>query len=141
MAQPITLKEHLKNWGLKGCPINNSLKIFQQKFALNIIRNMMMLKQNKFSQFLNSIEGINTKTLSIRLKELEEFGLIERKVTQQRPLQVEYSLTKKGKALEPVLAVMAEFSLQYEPEETLKDKKPRHVKSFFGTEHLSKIYD
>ena len=61
--------------------------------------------------------------------------------TQQRPLQVEYLLTKKGKALEPVLAVMAEFSLQYEPEEILKDKKSRQVKSFFGTEHLSKVYD
>ncbi len=92
--QMITLKEHLKNWGLKGCPINNSLKIFQQKFALNIIRNIMLLKQTKFNQFLGSIEGINTKTLSIRLKELDEYGLIERKVTQQRPLQVEYSLTK-----------------------------------------------
>ncbi|WP_316506507.1 helix-turn-helix domain-containing protein [Nitrosopumilus sp.] len=139
--QVITLKEHLKNWGLKGCPINNSLKIFQQKFALNIIRNMMMLKQTKFSQFLGSIEGINTKTLSIRLKELEEFGLIERKVTQQRPLQVEYSLTKKGKALDPILALMAEFSFQYEPEKIFKDKKPRHVKQYFGTEYLSEVYD
>jgi len=142
MAQEaITLKEHLKNWGLKGCPINNSLKIFQQKFALNIIRNMMMLKQTKFSQFLGSIEGINTKTLSIRLKELEGYGLIERKVTQQRPLQVEYSLTKKGKALDPVLERMAEFSLQYEPEKIFKDKKPKHVKQYFGTEILSEIYD
>jgi len=139
--QMITLKEHLKNWGLKGCPINNSLKIFQQKFALNIIRNMMMLKQSKFSQFLASIEGINTKTLSIRLKELDEYGLIERKVTQQRPLQVEYSLTKKGKALDPILALMAEFSFQYEPEKIFRDKKPRHVKQYFGTEILAEIYD
>ncbi len=137
----ITLKEHLKNWGLKGCPINNSLKIFQQKFALNIIRNMMMLKQSKFSQFLGSIEGINTKTLSIRLKELEEYGLIERNVTQQRPLQVEYSLTKKGNALNSILAQMAEFTFQYEPEKIFKDKKPRHVKQYFGTEILSEIYD
>ena len=129
----ITLKDHLKNWGLKGCPINNSLKIFQQKFALNIIRNMMLLKQSKFSQFLESIEGINTKTLSIRLKELETYGLIERKVTQQRPLHVEYSLTKKGKALDPILALMAEFSFQYEPEKIFKDRKPRHVKQFFRT--------
>ncbi len=139
--QMITLKEHLKNWGLKGCPINNSLKIFQQKFALNIIRNMMMLKQSKFSQFLASIEGINTKTLSIRLKELEGYGLIERNVTQQRPLQVEYSLTKKGKALDPILALMAEFSFQYEPEKIFRDKKPRHVKPYFGTEYLAEIYD
>jgi len=139
--QVITLKDHLKNWGLKGCPINNSLMIFQQKFALSIIRNMMMLKQSKFSQFLGSIEGINTKTLSIRLKELEGYGLIERKVTQQRPLQVEYSLTKKGKALDPILALMAEFSFQYEPEKIFRDKKPKHVKQFFGTEILSEIYD
>lgn len=139
--QAVTLKDHLKNWGLKGCPINNSLKIFQQKFALNIIRNMMLLKQSKFSQFLGSIEGINTKTLSIRLKELEEYGLIERKVAQQRPLQVEYSLTKKGKALDPILALMAEFSFQYEPEKIFRDKKSRHVKQYFGTEFLSEVYD
>jgi len=139
--ETITLKEHLKNWGLKGCPINNSLKMFQQKFALNIIRNMMLLKQTKFSQFLGSIEGINTKTLSIRLKELEEYGLIERKVTQQRPLQVEYLLTRKGNALNSILAHMAEFSFQYEPEKIFKDKKPRHVKQYFGTEILSEIYD
>jgi len=139
--QMVTLKEHLKNWGLKGCPINNSLKIFQQKFALNIIRNMMMLKQSKFGQFLASIEGINTKTLSIRLKDLEGYGLIERNVTQQRPLQVEYSLTKKGKALDPILALMAEFSFQYEPEKIFRDKKPRHVKQYFGTEILSEVYD
>jgi len=143
MAQvpPLTLQEHLENWALKACPINNSLKIFQQKFALNIIRNMMLLKQTKFSQFLGSVEGINTKTLSIRLKELEEFDLIKRNVTQTRPLQVVYSLTKKGKALDPILAHMAEFSAQYEPEKIFKDKKPRHMKRYFGTEILSEIYD
>jgi len=139
--QMITLKEHLKNWGMKGCPINNSLKIFQQKFALNIIRNMMLLKQSKFGQFLGSIEGINTKTLSIRLKDLEGYGLIDRKVTQQRPLNVEYSLTKKGKALNSILAQMGEFTFQYEPEKIFKDKKPRHVKQYFGTDILSEIYD
>ena len=141
LVPPITLQTHLENWALKACPINNSLKIFQQKFALNIIRNMMLLKQTKFSHFLSSVEGINTKTLSIRLKELEEYGLIKRSVTQRRPLQVEYSLTKKGKALDPILAHMAEFSAQYEPEKIFKDKKPRHMAKYFGTETLSEIYD
>ena len=101
----------------------------------------MLLKQTKFSHFLGSVEGINTKTLSIRLKELEEYGLIKRSVTQRRPLQVEYSLTKKGKALDPILAHMAEFSAQYEPEKIFKDKKPRHMAKYFGTETLSEIYD
>lgn len=77
---------------------------------------MMLLKQTKFNQFLGSIEGINTKTLSIRLKELEEYGLIEREVTQQRPLQVQYLLTRKANALNSILSHMAEFSFQYEGE-------------------------
>ena len=140
-SQPITLQEHLDNWGMKGCPINNSLKIFQQKFALNIIRNIMILKQTKFNQFLGSIEGINTKTLSIRLKELEGYGLIDRKVTQGRPLKVEYTLTEKGNALNSILAQMGEFTLQYEPEKIFEDEKPRHVKQYFGTDILSEIYD
>ena len=141
VSQTLTLQEHLDNWGMKGCPINNSLKIFQQKFALNIIRNIMLLKQTKFNQFLGSIEGINTKTLSIRLKELEEYGLIKRNVTQERPLKVEYTLTEKGNAINSILAQMAEFSFQYEPEKIFKDKKPRHVKQYFGTEILSEIYN
>ena len=141
LVPPLTLQEHLENWALKACPINNSLKIFQQKFALNIIRNMMLLKQTKFSHFLGSVEGINTKTLSIRLKELEEYGLIKRNVTQRRPLQVEYSLTKKGNALNSILGQMAEFSVQYEPEKIFKDKKPRHIAKYFGTEILSEVYD
>jgi len=56
-------------------------------------------------------------------------------------LLVEYSLTKKGKALDPILALMAEFSFQYEPEKIFRDKKPKHVKQYFGTEFLSEIYD
>jgi len=95
---------------MKIYPIDNSLKLFGQKFAIHIIQNMLLLKQKRFNQFLRSIEGINTKTLSIRLKELVELGIIERKVTQKRPLQVEYALTEKGKTLEPILAKIVEFS-------------------------------
>jgi len=101
----------------------------------------MLLKQTKFNQFLGSIEGINTKTLSIRLKELEEYGLIERNVTQGRPLKVEYALTEKGNALNSILCHIAEFSAQYEPEKIFKDKKPRHMSKYFGTEILSEVYD
>lgn len=135
------LDEHLNKWDMKCCPIDNSLKIFGQKFALHIIRNILLLKQNKFSQFLRSIEGINTKTLSIRLKELEEFGIIQRKVTQKRPLEVEYVLTEKGKALEPIIVKLGEFSMIFDAKTIFKDKKPKTVKHLFGSEILSKIYD
>jgi DNA-binding HxlR family transcriptional regulator len=103
-CNPVQLQEHLENFGMKRCPIDNSLKIFGQKYALHIVRNMLLLKQNKFGQFLGSIEGINTKTLSVRLHELEDFGLIKRTIINSRPVQTEYSLTDKGMALEPILA-------------------------------------
>jgi DNA-binding HxlR family transcriptional regulator len=58
---------------MKVCPIDRSLKIIDQRYALHRMRNIILLKQNRFNQFLNSIEGINTKTLSIRLQQLDNF--------------------------------------------------------------------
>jgi DNA-binding HxlR family transcriptional regulator len=66
------LDAHLKKYGMKHCPIDNSIKILGKKFTLHILRNMILLKQKHFSEFANSIEEISTKTLSIRLKEMEE---------------------------------------------------------------------
>lgn len=141
-CNPVLLQEHLDNFGMKRCPIDNSLKIFGQKYALHIVRNMLLLKQNKFGQFLGSIEGINTKTLSIRLHELEDFGLIKRTIINSRPVQTEYSLTDKGMALEPILAQIAAFSATYEPKTIFNDGKPRKtVKQIFRTERLSEVYD
>jgi DNA-binding HxlR family transcriptional regulator len=139
---PIQLEEHLENFGMKACPIDNSLKIFGQKYALHIVRNMLLLKQNKFGQFLGSIEGINSKTLSIRLHELEDFGLIRRTIIKSRPVQTEYSLTDKGMALEPILAHIAAFSARCEPKVIFTDGRPRKtVKQIFRAERLSEVYD
>ena len=103
---------------------------------------MLLLKQNKFGQFLGSIEGINTKTLSIRLHELEDFGLIKRTIINSRPVQTKYSLTEKGMALEPILAYIAAFSARYESKAIFKDGRPRiSVKQIFRAEHLSEVYD
>jgi len=137
----VELKQHLKEFGMKRCPIDNSLKIFGKKFTMHILRNMILLKQKRFNEFLKSIEGINTKSLSIRLREMETEGLITRKVIDKRPLHVEYSLTDKGKSLEPILVQMASFSMRWEPKKILKKEKPMTVIQAFGTERLSKIWD
>lgn len=138
----IELREHLENFGMKACPVDNSLKIFGQKYALHIVRNMLLLKQNRFGQFLRSIEGINTKTLSIRLRELEDFGIIKRTILPTRPVQTEYSLTDKGMALEPLLADIATFSTRYKSKRVFKDGRPRMtIKQIFRTDRLSEIYD
>lgn len=127
---------------MKVCPIDRSLKIMGQRYALHIMRNMILLKQNRFNQFLNSIEGINTKTLSTRLQQLEEYGLVERKVIPGKPAHTEYYPTEKGMAIQRILAEIASFSTKYEPEIIFVDKKPRdNMKAVYGTGSLSKVYD
>jgi DNA-binding HxlR family transcriptional regulator len=121
----------LKN--MKECPFNNkTIKIINKKFTGLIIRNMLYLNQTRFNQFLDSIEGINSKTLSLRLKEMEREGLIERKAYPETPIRVEYSLTKKGKALKFIFKQFATFSMKYCANDIFKDGKPRTWDEVFG---------
>ena len=91
-----------------------------------------MLNQSRFNQFLESIEGINPKTLSVRLKEMEKHGIISRKVYDETPIRIEYGMTEKGMALQPIIETMAEFSMKYCCRAIFKDGKPRTFKQVFG---------
>lgn len=103
----------LEEISCKSCPVNNTFNIIGKKFAILILRNMIILKQKRFNEFLEAIEKINPKTLSIRLKEMEKDGLIKRDVYNEKPVRIEYSLTSKGEALKPILEQMAIFSMKY----------------------------
>jgi DNA-binding HxlR family transcriptional regulator len=116
---------------MKACPIDNTFKIIGKKFTVHILRNMTHLGQSRFNEFLDSIEGINPKTLSARLREMEKNGIIDRSVFSGTPVKIEYTITKKGKALKPILEQMAAFSMQYCAKEVFKDGKPRTYKQVF----------
>ena len=109
----------------KSCPVFNTFSIMGKKFSILIVRNMMAYKQTKFNELLNTIEGINAKTLSFRLKEMEKDGLVEKNVVEKNPVRVEYHLKEKGWALKPVITAMAEFSMNQCASAVFKDKKPR----------------
>jgi DNA-binding HxlR family transcriptional regulator len=117
---------------MKCCPVENTFRIVGKKFTILILRNMMNFNQTRFNQFIDSIEGINPKTLSIRLREMEKDGLIERKVYPETPIRIEYFLTEKGKALKPILEQMADFSMQHCCKDVFKDGKPRTLKEVVG---------
>ncbi len=117
---------------MKTCPIDNTFKIIGKKFTVHILRNMTKLGQNRFNQFLDSIEGINPKTLSARLREMEKNGIIEKKIYAGTPVRIEYSVTKKGLALNPILEAMASFSMQYCAKDVFKDGKPRILKEVYA---------
>ena len=117
---------------MKCCPIDNTFKIVGKKFTIHILRNMIFLNQTRFSQFLESIEGINPKTLSVRLHEMEKSKLVKRKVYPETPIRIEYTITEKGEALKPIIEQMAAFSMKYCSCDVFKDGKPRTVEQVFG---------
>jgi len=117
---------------MKACPIDNTFKIIGKKFTVHILRNITKLGQTRFNEFLESIEGINPKTLSARLREMERNGIIERRIYPGTPVKIEYSVTKKGMALDPVLEAMATFSMKYCAKDVFKDGKPRILKEIYS---------
>ena len=120
---------------IRCCPINNTLNIIGKRFTILILRNMINGKQNRFNQFLNSIEESNPKTLSARLREMEKYGLIKRKVyPNEKPVRVEYHPVEKGLELQPILDMMAAYSLKYCSKDVFKDAKPREFREVYGRE-------
>ena len=97
---------------VKLCPINNSMQLLGKKFAILILLNTIVSRQTRFSQFMDTIDGINSKTLTARLRELERRGLISRKAYPEVPPRTEYCLTQKGRSLKPTLDGLAAFSIQ-----------------------------
>ena len=111
----------------KCCPVFNTFNIIGKKFSLLILRNMIYEKHKRFNEFLNSIEEINPKTLSIRLKEMENDGIISRQVYNETPIRIEYYLTQKGKELQPILEQMALFSVKYCGDQIFDNPDPAKI--------------
>jgi len=101
---------------MKKCPIEVALSHLGKKWTIQIIRDLYKGKK-RFSEFLISNPQISTKMLSLRLKELQQSDLIEKRITSTLPVMIEYSLTEKGKSLNKVLFQLAEFSLKNYPNE------------------------
>ena len=117
---------------MTACPIDFCFKILGQKFMVLILRDLILFGKKRFSDLLKSIDGINKKTLSVRLKELENGGIIKSRIYCENPIRAEYLITKKGRMLRPVLEQMAAFSLLYCSESIFEDKKPRSFKEIIG---------
>lgn len=91
-----------------SCPVEKTLNIIGKKWAVLIIRDLLLGKK-RFGQLLSSLSGISPRTLSSRLDDLEENGIITKKVFAEIPLHVEYSLTKQGKDLHFILDQMGKW--------------------------------
>jgi DNA-binding HxlR family transcriptional regulator len=91
-----------------GCPVARTAEIIGNKWTPLIVRDLARGRR-RFSELERSLHGISPKTLSERLKRLEEAGVIDRCCFAEVPPRVEYSLTAKGHALLPVIESMRAF--------------------------------
>ena len=107
-----------------GCPVARTAQIMGNKWTPLIVRDLAE-GQRRFSELERSLHGISPKTLSERLKRLEEAHVLERRCFAEVPPRVEYSLTDKGHALLPVIESMREFGLHWLNDEDCED--PHHA--------------
>jgi len=91
-----------------GCPVARTAEIIGNKWTPLIVRDLAR-GERRFSQLERSLAGISPKTLSERLKRLEEAGVVTRSCYAEVPPRVEYALTPKGYALLPVIESMRAF--------------------------------
>ena len=90
------------------CPVSRTAEIIQGKWMLLVIRDLSR-GINRFSLLERSLQGISPKTLSERLKTLEDLGVVTRKAYPEVPPRVEYTLTPMGQDLVPLIEHMRAY--------------------------------
>src|SRR6266849_8424664 len=94
------------------CPIARTADIIGGKWTLLIIRDLVS-GVKRFNQLERSLHGISPKTLSERLRSLEEEGIIVRQMFAEVPPRVEYSLTEKGRDLVDLIEGMRSYGKRW----------------------------
>jgi len=84
-----------------NCPVCRTSEIVCSKWTMLVIRDLSE-GRSRFCELERSLEGISPRTLSLRLRVLEEEGIVERRTYPEVPPRVEYALTDKGRALAPL---------------------------------------
>ena len=86
-----------------SCPIRLSLGSLGRKWALLILRDIAFLHDLTFSEILHRNTGLTPRALSLRLRDLQEEGVIERVVDRDDNRKIHYRLTKQGRDVVPIL--------------------------------------
>ncbi len=106
---------------LPKCPIETTIKLTGCKWKILIIRDLLD-GTKRFSQLKKSVKGITQKVLTSNLREMEDNGLLERKVYPQNPPKVEYTLTDVGYSLRPVIESLKSWGKDYKKYTKLLEK-------------------
>ena len=94
------------------CPVSRTAEIVCGKWTLLLVRELAE-GTSRFCELERALAGISPRTLSLRLRALEEEAIVERHTFPEVPPRVEYALTEKGRALLPIIADMREYGAEW----------------------------
>src|SRR3954471_7248898 len=94
------------------CPVCRTADIVCGKWTLLIVRDLSE-GRTRFCELERSLAGISPRTLSLRLRALEEEAIVERRTFPEVPPRVEYQLTPKGRALMPLIEDMRQYGREW----------------------------
>jgi DNA-binding HxlR family transcriptional regulator len=94
------------------CPVCLTAEVVCGKWTLLLVRDLAE-GRSRFCELERSLAGISPRTLSLRLRALEEEGIVERHTYAEVPPRVEYHLTEKGRDLLPIIESMREYGSRW----------------------------
>ncbi len=98
---------------LPDCPVATTVQLIGSKWKLLILRNLLV-RPWRFNELKKDLEGISQKVLTDSLRTLENDGIVIRTAYPEVPPRVEYSLSKLGESMRPILKAMEDWGLAYQ---------------------------
>lgn len=96
-----------------SCPVTATMQVLGGKWKPILINAIYLTAPARFGELKRSVKGITQSMLTQQLRELEEDGLISRKIYAEIPPRVEYTLTEFGLTLSPIMQSMAKWGEEY----------------------------
>ncbi|WP_143884176.1 winged helix-turn-helix transcriptional regulator [Chryseobacterium binzhouense] len=97
----------------KSCPVTATMKVLGGKWKAILINAIYHTSPARFGELRRSVKGITQSMLTSQLRELEDDGIINRKIYAEIPPRVEYTLTEFGLTLSPIMQSMADWGYEY----------------------------
>ena len=98
---------------LPACPVETTLTLISDKWKVLILRDLLP-GTKRFGELRKAIGHVSQKVLTAQLRQMEQSGLVNRKVYAEVPPKVEYSLTDVGYSLKPILDAMWTWGEEYQ---------------------------
>ena len=98
---------------LPACPVETTLMLISDKWKVLILRDLLT-GTKRFGELKKSVGHVTQKVLTAQLRQMEQSGLVNRKVYAEVPPRVEYTLTELGYSLKPILDAMWSWGAGYQ---------------------------